>query len=279
MTGSASARLRHATGRRTLADERGAALIVALMALMLLTALGLALVLTTSTETMIAGNYSTAQEALYSADAGIERAMQDLLTVPDWNTILTGGTTSAFIDGTAGGIRNLPGGGTLDLNQVVNMANCGKLTTCSITDMNAITRERPWGANNPRWQLYAYGDMNSMIPTGTVNSPYYVVVMVADDPADGPVPQTSPPTLDNDPLKDSNGVLTMRAEAFGPGHAHKVIEVTVARTDATELERGYIGQRGQDEQNRRARKAAVQTPGKGLTNTEFSIATGGRMVM
>jgi hypothetical protein len=57
-----------------------------------------------------------------------------------------------------------------------------------------------------------------------------------------------------------------------------VIEVTVARTDATELERGYIGQRGQDEQNRRARKSAVQTPGKALSFGEFSIATGGKIV-
>ena len=51
----------------------------------------------------------------------------------------------------------------------------------------------------------------------------------------------------------------------------RVIEVTIARTDTTEIERGYTGQRGQDEQNRRARKAAVQTPGKALTRTELSL--------
>src|SRR5262245_66255876 len=34
------------------------------------------------------------------------------------------------------------------------------------------------------------------------------------------------------------------------GGAHKVIEVTLTRTDSTEIERGYTGQRGQDEQNR-----------------------------
>jgi hypothetical protein len=50
-----------------------------------------------------------------------------------------------------------------------------------------------------------------------------------------------------------------------------VIEVTVARTDSTEIERGYTGQRGQDEQNRRARKAAVQTPGKALSNNQISL--------
>jgi hypothetical protein len=69
-------------------------------------------------------------------------------------------------------------------------------------------------------------------------------------------------------------VITLRAEAFGPGGAHKVVEVTLARTDSTEIERGYTGQRGQDEQNRRARKAAVQTPGKSLQRQELTVATG-----
>ena len=49
---------------------------------------------------------------------------------------------------------------------------------------------------------------------------------------------------------------------------------TIANTDTTELERGYTGQRGQDEQNRRARKAAVQTPGAGLTRSEMSLGGG-----
>jgi hypothetical protein len=257
------------TWRARWRDESGIALIVALMSLLLMSALGAALILTTTTETKIASNYTAAEEGLYSADAGVERSMQDLLTVPDWNTILAGATTSAFIDGSSGGSRTLPGGGSLNLTQVVNMANCGKLDSCSAADMTAITADRPWGANNPRWQLYAYSSMNDVIPTGTVNSPFYIVVMVADDAAE----------IDGDPTKDTNGVLAMRAEAFGPGNAHKVIEVTVARTDATELERGYIGQRGQDEQNRRARKAAVQTTGKSLTTSGFTIATGGKMVM
>ena len=250
-------------------NERGAALLIALMSVLLLTALGLALVMTTSTETMIASNFGNGQEGLYAADAGIERAMQDVLTVADWNTILAGTNTSAFIDGGSTGDRVLPGGNTLNLLQVANMANCGKVAACTVAEMDTVTAERPWGVNNPRWQLYAYSGMNDIIPTGTVNSPFYVVVMVADDASE----------TDGDPTKDANGVLAMRAEAFGPGNAHKVIEVTLARTDATELERGYIGQRGQDEQNRRARKAAVQTPGKALTSKEFGIATGGKMVM
>ena len=248
--------------------ERGAALIVALMATMLLSALGLALILTTTTETKITGNYTHAQEAMYAADAAIERTVQDVLTVPDWNDMLSGAQRSAFVDGLASGTRTLPNGAVIDLGEATNMINCGKLTTCSATEMNATTEDRPWGLRNPRYQLFAYGPSNNFIETGTLNSPFYVVVWVADDPADS----------DDDPTKDGNnaanfgsGVILLRAEAWGARGAHRIIEVTLTRTDSTEIERGYTGQRGQDEQNRRARKAAVQTPGGSLTRNEMSV--------
>jgi len=69
-------------------------------------------------------------------------------------------------------------------------------------------------------------------------------------------------------------VLALRAQAYGPHGTHRVIEATVARTVSTGLERGYVGQRGQDEQNRRARKSAVQTPGKALTAQQLNMTTG-----
>ena len=252
--------------------EDGVALLIAMMAMLLMTALGVALVLTTSSETIIAGNYRNSGEAGYAADAILERAIDDLLTVPDWNSLLTGAVQSAFIDGAPSGARALPDGSTIDLTQALAMANCQKVTACSTTEMDTVTTERPWGGNNPRWQLYAYGKMSDLMPTASVDSAYYVVVMVADDPSENDglplvdgISQTNPGT----------GVLAMRAEAFGPRGAHKVIEMTVARTDTTELERGYTGQRGQDEQNRRARKAAVQTPGKSLTMQTLDINLGG----
>jgi hypothetical protein len=256
-------------------DERGIALIVALMATMLLMALGVALTLTTMTEGKIASNYRDGAEALYAADAAVERVMQDILTVPDWNNIISGGLTSAFIDGSASGTRTLGDGTVLDLTQATNVVNCGKVATCSDADYNAITDERPWGANNPRWKLYAYGPMSDMLPTETINSPMYVIVWVADDPSEN----------DCNPLKDGEvaacdgvgdnigrGVIAMMARAYGPNGVQRAIEVTLARTDTTEIERGYTGQRGQDEQNRRARKAAVQTPGKALSRT--TLGTG-----
>jgi Tfp pilus assembly protein PilX len=271
-------------------SERGVALIIALMSMMLMVALGTALMLMTTTETKITSNYRNNAESLYAADAALERVMEDLLTVPDWNNLLNGTVKSALVDGSPSGPRTYADGKILDLNEIVNMANCQKSTTCSDAEIKAVTVERPWGLNNPRWQLFAYGRLNDVLQTGTINSPYYVVVMVGDDPSDddndplldgvagcqaGVAPQktnSDPPTWDCNP---GAGVLALRAEAFGPQGNHKVIELTVARTDTSELERGYTGQRGQDEQNRRARKSAVQSPGKALTNKALNLTSGG----
>jgi hypothetical protein len=251
--------------------ERGAALVTALLALLLLSALGFALVLGTTTETMITGNFRFGQEALYAADAGVERVMDDLLTVPDWNNILKGNVRSAFIDGTPSGTRTMPDGSNLDLSQATNMANCGKITTCSIMEMNTATEDRPWAENNPRWSLYAYGPLTTIVPTASVNSSIYIIVWVADDPSEN----DNDPTIDGSAATNpGSGVLAMRAEAFAPGGAHRIIEVTVAKTNAANLERGYVGQRGQDEQNRRARKSAVQTPGTSVTRRSLDNMTG-----
>jgi hypothetical protein len=254
-----------------LRDQRGAALVVALMAILLLSALGLALVLSTTTESMIAGNFRFGQEAMYAADAGVERVMDDLLTVPDWNNILKGNTRSAFVDGAPSGTRTLPDGTTIDLAQATNMANCGHIATCTVAEMNTQTEDRPWATNNPRWNLYAYGPLNTIVPTSTVNSNIYVIVWVGDDQSEN----------DDDPTTDGNavtnpgsGVVAMHVEAFGAQGTHKVLEVTVAKTNSSQLERGYTGQRGQDEQNRRSRKAAVQTPGTGLTRKTLANSSG-----
>jgi len=250
------------------------------MAMMLLTALGMALMLTTTTETMIAANYRDGIEGMYAADAGIERTMQDLLTVPDWNNVIKtdDNVRSHLMSGfTADSIAPVMADGrTLDLAKATAAVNCPQVSptpsACTDGQMDASTAERPWGANNPRWRLYAHGPVSDFLPTDTINSPFYVAVWVADDPSEN----DANPSLDgSNAANPGSGVIQLRAEAFGPGGAHRVIEVTLARTDNTEIERGYTGQRGQDEQNRRARKAAVQTPGTALTRTELSIGAGG----
>jgi hypothetical protein len=248
-----------------LANQDGTALVLALMSMMLLTALGAAVVMVSRTETAIASNYKNSQEALYAADAAVERVVQDLLMVPRWNDILAGGTQSGFNDGPMTAQKTLPGGRKIVLC-------CGPGTATA--ELQSLTdTANTWGANNPQWRLFAWGPISELLPTATIDSPMYVVVWVADDPADAS--PSTPNVDDGNPLSDLNGTVTLHAEAIGPGGTRKVVEVTVARTSSTEIERGQIAQRGQEELNQRARKAAVQTPGKGLSNMMMNTASGG----
>ena len=207
-------------------DQDGFVVILALMAMTLMGALVTALVLGTSLEIAIAVNFRNAGEARYAADAGIERAMADL-PAADWNAILDGSTRSTFADGPPGGTRVLVDGTVLDLGQILNDANCEQPTACSTADMDAVTPQRPWGANNPRWRPFAYGRIADLLPGSAVNSPFYVLVLAADDPSEN----------DGDPSKDGrtatnpgSGVLMLRSAAFGPRGVRQQVEATVART-------------------------------------------------
>ena len=219
-------------------NERGVALVIALMAMTMMIALGTAVLLTAVTESRIARNFRLASEATYAADAVIERVMDDLAGIRDWNTLLNGTAHSGFADGMPIGVRTLGDGTTIDLGAIINVANCQKVTPCSDADMSKVTDERPWGLNNPRWTPFAWGALNGLTPTGSVNSPFFVMLMVGDDPSE----------CDNNPLVDGGqpvppcggssfnpgvGVLSVRAEAFGPFGTHTILEATLTRENGS----------------------------------------------
>jgi hypothetical protein len=240
--------------RSTGNNDRGSALVIALLATVLLTTLGVGLVMLSNTEGAIASNYRAGSEMLYGADAAVERVVQDLLLVPRWNDILNGSLRSGFVDSTM--TPTAPFGGLLDLSA---------LTTDIQSQSDATS---PWGANNPLWRLFAYGPLSSMGGLGSIQSHSYVAVWIADDPSE----------IDNNNQADTNGVVTVLAQAYGPSGTIRAVEVTVTKTDSSEIERGQIAQRGQEELNQRARKAAVQLPGKAMTVSDLSVTTGGVVV-
>jgi hypothetical protein len=208
-------------------------LIVALLATLVLSALGLSLMIMASTETLIASNYRDGVEAFHAADAGLERAMPELALTPDWSAVL----------GSSGGVRSpapssfgeptltavLADGRTLELVKMTNLLNCPHVfppaaVPCGATQMDHSAGARPWGSNNPRWRLYANGRLSALLPA--LHSPFYVVVWVADDPAE----------TDGDPARDGvdgsspgAGILQVRSEAFGPGGARRAVEATLGR--------------------------------------------------
>jgi hypothetical protein len=208
------------------AREHGVAMLVAMMAILIMTAFGTALILSSSTETTIAGHFVTALEGRYAADAMLARGLDDLLGMGDWNPVIAGLVQSHWVDGTPTSARTLADGSRIDLSQVVNMANCQKDSACSPADIVEATSDRPWGANNPEWKLYAYGPLPAVLAGAAVGSRFYVLLLVGQGPA---------PNL-----------LAVRAEAFGPRGAHAIVEATAGRTSDADGEKDYNGPPKQD---------------------------------
>lgn len=205
--------------------ERGVALIMVILVTTFLSTLGLGVMLAVFMDRLAAGNLTGSVAMLYAADAGIELAAADLARAEDWDAILQGTASSSFTDGIAIGVRGLPGGGAVDLTEVTNYLNCGRATPCTTAQMNANSTARPWGVNNPRWQLFAYGPMEQF--TELIRpAPCYLAVWIADDGRE----------QDGNPLADAvdaeqagHGIVRVHAEAFGQGGSRRAIEAELAR--------------------------------------------------
>jgi hypothetical protein len=187
------------------------------MAMLLMLAAGSALVLLAVTETRISASHRVGAELLYASEAALERALVDLSALADWDAALQGRATSTF--------TGVPPGTMVDLDEETSMLRCGRRAGCTDAETTAFAAERPWGADNPRWQLYAWGPL-SQIAGGQGLAEVYVAVWVADDPGE----------TDGDALRDATeasdpgrGVLTLTAAAFAPGGARRATEATIAR--------------------------------------------------
>jgi hypothetical protein len=210
--------------------QRGIAIIMVVLVTTFLSALGIGLMMAVFMDRLASGNMAGSVAMLYAADAGIELAARDLAQVPDWNLALAGTVAGNFVDGAAGGDRPIPGGGVIDLTQVTNFLNCGKPSTCTTAQMNANSRERPWGVNNPRWKLFAYGPMHT-VSAFARPVPCYLAVWIADDRRE----------QDGDPLTDEpddedpgHGIVRVHAEAYGAAGSRRTIEAELARVCGSE---------------------------------------------
>ena len=174
--------------------DRGMALVIVILTMLLVMAVGAALILTTSSEVSIAANFLESRQALYAADAAAEWALVDLAAVvDDWPTLLNTAVTSSFVDGAPSGWRALPDGSLFDLGSMVQQ--------------------------NLPWKPYAYGRLEDLLPPPSEASVrgewpgFYMLVSVS---ADAVVPER----------------LNVRVEAVGPRGAHKTIEMSVLRDAA-----------------------------------------------
>ena len=206
--------------------ERGSALVMVLLCATLFLVLGGALVTVGSTESVISATFREGAVALAATDAAVARVTSDLASALDLNALLAGAVSSTFTDGSTVSPRRLPAGTLLDLTAATNIQRCGDVA-CTDAQMDAITAERPWGANNARWQLYGSGWLRDLAP-GADAPHVYIVVWIGDDPLE----------TDGDPLADDgrpaapgHQMVLLRAAAYAGYSVRRQIEVAARRED------------------------------------------------
>jgi hypothetical protein len=141
-------------------------------------------------------------------------------------SVLSGVVQAAAVDGPSW--QSPPRGPELDLGaDEPPQLRRGRLRPC---ERQAVSADRPWGADNPYWRLFLYGPLPTFAPYRFAG-PVYVLVWVADDGRE----------VDGNPEQDGmaetpgHGVLRVRADAFGRSGARRAIEaelVRVCRPDA-----------------------------------------------
>jgi Tfp pilus assembly protein PilV len=204
-----------------LLDARGIALITVLLVASLVCIVGLGLALVLTIGQLAARNHRDGAVLLAAADAALELAAEGL-AADDWQAVLGGWLVAAVADGAPGGLRDVDGQ-TIDLGAETNLLNCGRRMACSPADRAVNTTARPWGVNNPFWQLYLFGPLPSLLPLRT-SSDIYVMVWVSDDSRE----TDGRPDVDggNDPGRH---VLRVRSAALGRDAARRVVEAEFVR--------------------------------------------------
>lgn len=210
-------------GRNWHSNDAGMALIVALLMVSVLSVLGLGLGLVVSTDPLAAANQREASATHYVARGGLELAIQELAVASSWDSWLNGAATSSLVDGASSGTRTLPLGEALDIDRLTNLWTCGDAEACTDDQIATASRDRPWGANNPRWRPILHGPAPA-IGLGDATDLYYVIVWIGDD--EGEV--DGRPEVDG-ALGEGGGVVRLLAQAFGPFHSRQAVEAVVSR--------------------------------------------------
>lgn len=208
--------------------QSGVALVIVLLAIGALSATAMGLALSSTIVRLTGANHDESVVLANASESALELAARELAMIVNWNSLLLGVQASTLVDG-APGPRNVAPDVAIDLVTLTNQLTCGQQLLCADTQIRASTRERPWGANNPRWRLFVHQPlpppMPSLMPT------VYVVVWLADDAAE----------TDGDPLADGaepeqpgRYTVRARAESFGPRGGRHAIEAELARVCVAE---------------------------------------------
>ena len=198
-------------------DQRGVAVVIALLIALLISAIAGALVMLTTTETLISASFRQNDEAAYGAEAALERGLHDLATMPNWSPALTASpanATSSFNDGESRPVA--PDGRVLDL---------ARLTAARQRESDERYRPAVFGADTPQWRLFAHDFLRGLL-NGSRSRHSSVP---------GGVGCRRRVRWRRQPEIDSNGQILIYAVALGAGGARQSVQARVGRAEAGQI--------------------------------------------
>ena len=207
--------------RREPGSDRGVALITVLLVSSFVFVAGVGLALVMMVGQLAARNHREAAALLAAADGGLDLAADALVGV-DWQAALGGLAVAPQSDGAPSGVRRVAGS-SVDLAAETNRQNCGRTSACSAADLAAISAERPWGVNNPVWQLFLFAPLAGLGEFRFATD-MYVLVWVADDGRE----TDGRPDLDGGNAAGRNA-LRARAMAVGREGGRRVVDAEIVR--------------------------------------------------
>jgi hypothetical protein len=217
-------------GKRRMGSEQGAALVIAIFSLMLISVVATSLILTSGTQTAMKSNYKSAMRAFYDAKAGLEEARGRLWSKnPDSAAILN----CVFPGGAA-----MP---PLQACYIINPANGESVDPTNPTNAYAdLEFQQEWGSAPAAATL-----IPSKSTMGPILGPLYKWVRITakteksakfDSDADGfvdvtPLFLSGPNVVDSGRVTIPPGaaqVLTITSLAVTPAGSRRMVQYTVA---------------------------------------------------
>jgi PilX N-terminal len=224
-------------------SQRGVALLIAIFVLLIIGAVGVALILSSSTETSIAANYRTATQAFYAAKAGLEEGRGRLWTGSGANsiaaTIAAGFTTVGtnppalpvgrvyYITNPAAGevvLPNVPGNAYFD-GQYQTESNI-PITAATVTPI--VASALPAGMVGPLYKWVRISATTEWSTKHDVNKDGFIdkVTPLFYDGTQQFLANQIPPTIAIVPKQ----VFTVTALAVTPSGSTRMLEYTTAMT-------------------------------------------------
>jgi hypothetical protein len=188
--------------------DEGVILLLTLIVTMALTAMGMGVLLATDFDLLASANVREQLDTQASAEAALELGIARLAVIDDWTGIPGGAGLPLFHGGTTPPAA--AGGQVVDLAALTSEAQQAAYGVGSL-----------WGADTPRFVVAGYGvAADTLGPTRLLSERTYVLFWLSDDVSES----------DGNPSVDSNGVLVLRAHAFGGRRTQAIVQAVVEQT-------------------------------------------------